>query len=177
MPANPVKVGEQITMLRKSKNLTQAELGERLGVSFQAVSKWERGETLPDTALLTDLANVLETTVDHILAGGERITRFTRRITIKQMREGIECFERMGELLGKDNLFYVGAMEGVDTKMNIELETYLVKSFTKEAMIAEATIQNIMHGAYVDVSDIQKGFHHEHWIKNVGDYAAKFGMK
>ena len=36
-------VGNQIAALRKEKGLTQAELGERLGISFQAVSKWERG--------------------------------------------------------------------------------------------------------------------------------------
>ena len=57
-------VGNQIAMLRKQKGLTQNDLGERLGVSFQAVSKWERGETLPDTAILLDMAEVLETTVD-----------------------------------------------------------------------------------------------------------------
>ena len=50
-------VGRQIALLRTDKGLTQSELGERLGVSFQAVSKWERGETLPDTGLLPDLAN------------------------------------------------------------------------------------------------------------------------
>ena len=63
-------VGNQIAVLRKGKGLTQSELGERLGVSFQAVSKWERGETLPDTAILLDLAEVLETSVDYILSGG-----------------------------------------------------------------------------------------------------------
>ena len=67
------KVGNQIAMLRKKKGLTQNDLGERLGVTFQAVSKWERGETLPDTAILPDLANVLETTVDFILTGGEKM--------------------------------------------------------------------------------------------------------
>lgn len=41
---NIEKVGEQIAVLRKAKGLTQSELGERIGVSFQAVSKWERGE-------------------------------------------------------------------------------------------------------------------------------------
>lgn len=39
------KIGQQICYLRKARGLTQADLGERLGVSFQAVSKWERGET------------------------------------------------------------------------------------------------------------------------------------
>ena len=59
-----IKVGNQIAILRKGKELTQQDLGERLGVTFQAVSKWERGETLPDTAILPDLAQVLQTTVD-----------------------------------------------------------------------------------------------------------------
>ena len=70
---NMQNVGEQIAVLRKGKGLTQNDLGERLGVTFQSVSKWERGETLPDTAILVDLADVLETTVDFILTGGERI--------------------------------------------------------------------------------------------------------
>lgn len=40
---NMQKVGNQIALLRKTKGLTQNDLGERLGISFQAVSKWERG--------------------------------------------------------------------------------------------------------------------------------------
>ena len=43
MPINEKRVGEQIAALRKAKGLTQNQLGERLSVSFQAVSKWERG--------------------------------------------------------------------------------------------------------------------------------------
>ena len=37
------KIGATIAMLRTSKNMTQADLGDRIGVTFQAVSKWERG--------------------------------------------------------------------------------------------------------------------------------------
>ena len=162
MQISAEKVGKQILILRKAKGITQNELGERLGISFQAISKWERGETLPDTALLADLANVLETTIDNILTGGERIMKFQRKITVQQMREGIECFVRLGELLGKDNLFYIGAIEGVDHKMNMEMENYLTDSYTKEAMIAEATVQCIHNGDYIDLSDVRKGFAHAH---------------
>lgn len=87
------------------------------------------------------------------------------------MREGIECFIKIGELLGKDNLFYLGAMEGIDNKMNIEFEKYLSDPYTKEAMIAEATVQNISSGAYIDLSDIQKGFEDPHWVSVVTSYA------
>ena len=57
------KIGATISMLRNNKKLTQSELGERLGVSFQAVSKWERGETLPDISILPALADILETSI------------------------------------------------------------------------------------------------------------------
>ena len=43
-----LKLGEKIRTLRKSKNISQEVLANYLGVSFQAVSKWEKGETLPD---------------------------------------------------------------------------------------------------------------------------------
>ena len=177
MVITPKEVGKQIQSLRKIKGITQNELGERLGISFQAVSKWERGETLPDTALLADLADVLETTIDAILIGGERLTKYKRKITIAQMREGIECFSRLGELLGKTNLFYLGAMEGVNSKMNIDMEASLKDSYYKEAMIAEATVQCIINGDYIDLSDIKKGFAHEHWVEIVSKYAQTHGIK
>ena len=161
------KVGRQIANLRKVKGLTQSQLGERLNISFQAVSKWERGETLPDVGILLDLAKVLETTVDHILNGGQRMMEYTRRVSVAQIREGIECFVHIGELLGKDNLFYIGAMEGIDQKMNMEFEKYLADPYTREAMIAEALVQNIAGGAYVDLSDVQRSFQHPHWVKTV----------
>ena len=92
------KVGNQIAELRKLKGLTQSELGERLCVSFQAVSKWERGETLPDTAILPDLANVLETTTDFILTGGERMIEYKGKIMVSDMIQGLRCLENMGNI-------------------------------------------------------------------------------
>ena len=57
------KIGAYIASLRKAVGLTQAGLGERLGVTGQAVSGWERGEFLPDTGILQDLALILDTSV------------------------------------------------------------------------------------------------------------------
>lgn len=177
MPVNPIKVGRHISSLRKSRGMTQNQLGDKLHVSFQAVSKWERGETLPDTMLLPDLAAALSTTVDSILNGGERPMKspeqYTRTATIAQMREGIDCFERIGELLGKGSFFYQGAIGGANLKMNIDLEEYLKDDYTREAMVAEAAIQAMEDGAYFSLEDIEKGFVHQHWIDNVKEYAKK----
>ena len=167
------EVGRQIQPLRKIKNLTQCELGERLCVSAQAVSKWERGETLPDTALLPDLAAVLETSIDNILTAGRRTVNFRRRATMEQIAAGVECFVRLRELLGADNLFYIGAIEGVNARMNIELENCLTDPYTKEAMVAEAAVQCLQNGFDLDLSDIQKHFTHEHWRTVVTAYARK----
>ena len=59
-------LSERILALRKEKALTQEALAQRLGVSFQAVSKWENGQSCPDIALLPLLADVFEVTVDSL---------------------------------------------------------------------------------------------------------------
>ncbi|MBR5009176.1 MAG: helix-turn-helix transcriptional regulator, partial [Clostridia bacterium] len=63
------KCGALISRLRKQAGYTQAGLAQRLGISYQAVSSWERGASMPDIGKLRDLANALNTTVDHILSG------------------------------------------------------------------------------------------------------------
>ncbi|MDB7083489.1 phosphoribosylformylglycinamidine cyclo-ligase [Erysipelatoclostridium ramosum] len=68
---NVNKVGEFITLKRKEKGLTQQQLANKLSVSFQAVSKWENGG-LPNVEILSDLAALLEITVDELLAGVEK---------------------------------------------------------------------------------------------------------
>ncbi|XMB85812.1 helix-turn-helix transcriptional regulator [Mycoplasmatota bacterium WC44] len=45
------RIGNYIAKKRKKREFTQEQLGEKLGVSYQAVSKWERGENLPDSYL------------------------------------------------------------------------------------------------------------------------------
>ncbi len=177
MNINYDKVGEQIRLLRRAKGLTQEELGERLGVTYQAVSKWERGEALPDVGLLPDLSDVLETTVDHILRGGERIAAFGRRMTVDEIKGGIACVEKMGQLLGKDSLFYIGAVEGINQKMNMDVEAYLQESYTREALLTEAVLQSIQNGAYIDLSDIKKGFEYPHWRDMVVSFAERYGIK
>ena len=59
--------GENIKRLRKEKNLTQESFANMIGVSFQAVSKWERDECYPDITLLPLIASCFETTIDDLL--------------------------------------------------------------------------------------------------------------
>ena len=62
-------LGERISALRREKGLKQDELAEALGVSPQAVSKWENDVSCPDIMILTVLAEKLGVTVDELLSG------------------------------------------------------------------------------------------------------------
>ena len=62
-------LGRRIAALRREKELKQDELAEKLGVSAQAVSKWENDQTCPDISLLPLLAKTLGVSVDELLSG------------------------------------------------------------------------------------------------------------
>ena len=63
------KVGKFIRELRKKNNLTQADLAEKYGVTYQAVSKWENGINLPDISLLKEMSKDFNVNIEDILEG------------------------------------------------------------------------------------------------------------
>lgn len=68
---NLQKVGKFIAKMRKKVGLTQSDLGEALGVTGKAVSKWERGLNAPDITVLVELSKILNVTPKEILMGEE----------------------------------------------------------------------------------------------------------
>ena len=66
-----LKIGKFISSKRKAKNLTQAELAEKLNITDRAVSKWECGRSLPDSAIMLELCELLEISVNELLTGEE----------------------------------------------------------------------------------------------------------
>lgn len=66
-----LQIGHKIKTLRRSRNLTQEEVAAHLGISFQAISKWERGDGYPDITLLPALAAYFEVSVDDLLGVNE----------------------------------------------------------------------------------------------------------
>lgn len=63
------ELGRRVQQLRKAKGFSQEELADRVGVSRQAVSKWESGQTAPDLERLLALGAQLDTTTDYLLTG------------------------------------------------------------------------------------------------------------
>ena len=61
-----IKLGEKIKSLRKQKNISQEVLAGYLGVSFQAVSKWENGSTMPDVIMIPAIASFFGVSTDEL---------------------------------------------------------------------------------------------------------------
>ena len=66
-------LGKRIAMLRRQKGLKQEDLANTLGVSPQAVSKWENDQTCPDISLLPEIAKLLDVSVDVLLSGEKAV--------------------------------------------------------------------------------------------------------
>lgn len=105
-------IGENLKNLRKSRDLTQEEVAEVLNVTAQSVSKWERGETYPDIALLPAMANFFETSTDALI-GMDKINDFKNKNSIfikghELLRKGeyqaaIELYSEALKIFPNDN--------------------------------------------------------------------------
>ena len=105
-----ITIGENIKRLRREKNITQEQLAEYLNVSSAAVSKWERGDTLPDITLLFPLANYFSISIDDLM--GYDATVAEREINdilneyVALLREGKN--EEAGECISRGIMKYHG---------------------------------------------------------------------
>ncbi len=168
-----LKIGRYIRNLRKAAGMTQKELAEKLNISFQAVSKWEKGDTLPDTGILLELCDALNTTADKLLHGGSVAGLERRLMRLEDVVAGFQCMERIGTLFGEDCTFFTGMVEGINEKMNMDLLTYLKDPKAREALYAEVLIQGILSGRTVDMDEIEAGFRSGKMVEVIRSYLAK----
>ena len=90
------KVGKNISTLRKAQNMTQMELADKLNISFQAVSNWERGQTMPDISKLGELAEIFCVTIDELLGsrkGARMVEKLIREEPIPEKLTAEEFLE------------------------------------------------------------------------------------
>lgn len=90
---NNRKIGLFIASLRKNKNMTQKELADKLYISDQAVSKWERGLSIPDIGLIEKLSDYLEVSISEILKG-EKIGDMTKNKSDEIVKTSVSFFQR-----------------------------------------------------------------------------------
>lgn len=64
-----IKIGRSIAERRKTKNLTQLQLAEKLNITDRAISKWETGKGMPDSSIMMELCKELDISVNELLSG------------------------------------------------------------------------------------------------------------
>ena len=100
-----VKIGKFIAGCRKQNNLTQMQLAEKLGITDRAVSKWERGKSLPDAAIMLVLCALLNITVNDLLSGEvismDNQNKRTEELLLEMAKQKEESDKRLlfGEIL------------------------------------------------------------------------------
>lgn len=73
-----IQLGEQIKKLRQRDGLSQEELSNRLFISRQAISKWEKGESIPDLDHIIQLSEIFDVSLDYLILAKENL-RTSRR--------------------------------------------------------------------------------------------------
>ncbi len=137
-----MKIGEKIRKYRKEKDLSQEMLAERLGVTFQAVSRWERAETYPDITMLPALANFFGVTVDELLGTKELVeeqevakiiaqcqeydTHYQGEELAKAVEEGLKKYPGNFRLMA----WYVYAFQNRKPEKAIEVANYVLDNCT-----------------------------------------------
>ena len=151
---NQEKIGKFIAQKRKSKKLTQEQLAEKLGVSTNAVSKWERGLCLMDMSLLKPLSKILDVTINEILSGeeiktediinkaDENIVNLTELYDLKSSKIGVDVFTVVTLVLliyyGKKEMYCLGfAMIWFVYRMTYSYNKY---KYTKDKKEIRASI-------------------------------------
>ena len=108
-------LGENIRAYRRAKDMTQEQLADRIGVSYQSVSRWENGIAYPDIEFLPALAELFETTTDELLGvtadAQEREVEKTRRYLKENDVTNRECVDRWTAITARYPNNYTARLE------------------------------------------------------------------
>ena len=86
-----VKMGSFLAELRKENNLTQAELGEKLGVTNKTISRWETGNYMPPVEMLEELSNMYGMTINELLSGKKLSTEEYKEMAETNIKETLKA--------------------------------------------------------------------------------------
>lgn len=94
-----MNISDRIQQLRKAKGISQEELADKIGVSRQAVSKWESEQSIPDTEKIIALSDYFETTTDYLLKGIEPVKDLKKKHSSVLFSVGATALNAVGLLL------------------------------------------------------------------------------
>lgn len=175
---NTQKTGMKIMTLRKAKDMTQMELADLMQVSYQAVSNWERGNSMPDISKLPELARILEVSIEELLDSREqaqtvkRVMDEEKNLTAKEIADVAPILKpsKLEKELEK------APIEGLELKDIQQLAPYLSEEKLMELVerVGFCSVRDLLPIVpYIDSKHlqaliIQQGELHEHLDDIIG---------
>ena len=170
-----LSIGETIRRLRRQKDLTQEEVAAHLGVSFQSVSKWERGDGYPDITMLPALSNYFGVSVDELLGTSEIEKKQKYELTNRKWaennksgahRENVTLMRRALKTFPNDALLLVQLstslekLDGTPEEKRRHLQESIavqeqILRYGEDSEVRGATMYNICH-AYWKLGEHEK---------------------
>lgn len=117
---------QQLALLRKESNLTQEDLAKQLHVSPQAISKWENGHSLPETALLPQLARILDVSIDDLFRDGNFIII---EAIFGDGLEAIQVTKRLNRLIESNKLSVLASSSILGVTISEERVAYVTLKY------------------------------------------------
>lgn len=118
-----MNIGKTIADYRKAANMTQSEVADKLGVTYQAVSKWERDESLPDITMLPKIADLFNISIDNLLRGSFEMKEEKEVETAKQIIEEAAVSETEKDNDSKEE---IDLTETIFSEVEQEIEDNLI---------------------------------------------------
>lgn len=152
---NMENIGRSISELRKAQNMTQMELADRMNISFQAVSNWERGNSMPDISKLPELAQLFGVTIDELL--GEKSDLLESAMNnnmneyLKSNAVTAEEFKQIAPVLKPEqaNIIFENANPPFDLSEIADLLPFVSRN-----IINELALKAVEVGNYNDLNEI-----------------------
>ena len=141
-----IYLSENIKRLRREKNLTQETLAEFLGVTFQSVSNWERGESYPDITMLPEIANFFKVSIEELLG----VNKAEDEEAIKRLLEEHDNYT--DDKLIKESIYYLKEKFPNDFRVQLRYMGYLIcfDDATQNTKKIESLYQNIQNNCTKD---------------------------
>ncbi|MCL2519086.1 MAG: helix-turn-helix domain-containing protein [Oscillospiraceae bacterium] len=156
---------ENIKRLSKAKDITQETLADFLGISFQAVSKWERGESLPDVVMLPVIANYFGVTIDELMGTDKIRTEENEKkkeeeflLFQKNMIENVWHFMWMIDYYYQNYSDFLSSADRLAVlKINADL-TDVIYAGDDNIKLAKGVIYEDMARLYFSIGDKENGY-------------------
>lgn len=155
------QIGRRISERRKEKNMTQMELTDRMGISFQAVSNWERCNSMPDISKLPGLAQILDLSLDSLLGNGESAELLKHAAEgkteefVRENRVSQRAFEEVAPLLSPKDADVV--FENTTPPFDLS-DIAEILPFISERLIDDLFRRGVENKNYQDLDDLEELF-------------------